>query len=186
MAIVFILLTYWAFKCYIMSPLYINNSLILSHIILHLVFICSYSLTKAVALLYTPCLKLNCSCIDIVYSYSENKPYVKQVLKAGSTLLCPVVVLGSQMSWVLSFALYSPSTPLTLSIPYLDLLRHLNFSLPFQFRTYPTHTLLVFPEQLCSRRSDTLQDVVHIYANRKRVWNNLCHRAGRLGSHLQT
>jgi hypothetical protein len=76
-AIVFImLLMYWTFECYIMSPLYINNFRILSHVKLHSVFICSCSLMAAAVLLYVPCLEVNCSCEDIVYFNSENKTYI--------------------------------------------------------------------------------------------------------------
>jgi len=50
---------------------------------------------KAVVLLYMPCLKVNCLCEDIVYSYSEHKIHVNEVLKSGSTLLWSMVDPGS-------------------------------------------------------------------------------------------
>jgi len=75
------------------------------------------------------------------------------------------------MSWLLSIALYSPSTPSALSNLFWT-----SYILIFLYRSNvgarPTCPLLAYHEQLCCRRSDTLQDVVHIWggADKSLAW----------------
>lgn len=179
------LLMYWAFKCYITL---IHQQL-------------PYSFTHNSTFSFYLQLQSYESSCTVIYAMFETKLFMRRycLLLWWEQNICElgfeiwftfIVVSGRPRKLNELGVVHCTSLPQHPINPFQSLIGPLNNILIFLYHSNvgacPTHILLVYLEQLCCRRSETMQDVVHIYANRKCMWNNLCHWAGKLGFHLQT